>query len=250
VLRALESPAVERAIVETLDSELVDRVWQRVLSSDETQKLIERIAEAPELRAAIAAQGVGFIEDLGRQLREVARRLDDAVEAIAWRLIRRPPRAASPPQAGAVSRFLALAIDAGILNALFFAATALFGVIVSGFTDGASTPAILLGTGAWLVVSSLYLAGSWALSGRTPGMNFLNIHLEADGSERIGLRRAMLRLAGFAISVLTLGLGFLGIVFSPRRRGLPDRFADTEVIYEAPDARGPPSERSRAPERV
>ena len=56
-----------------LDSELVDHVWDRLLASDEAQKLIERIAEAPELRAAIAAQGVGLLRDIGRQVRRLRR---------------------------------------------------------------------------------------------------------------------------------------------------------------------------------
>src|SRR5918995_4585186 len=54
--RTLSSPAVERAAVRVLDSELVDHVWDRLLASDEAQRLVERIAAAPEVRAAIAQQ--------------------------------------------------------------------------------------------------------------------------------------------------------------------------------------------------
>ena len=83
--RTLSSPAVERAAVKVLDSELVDDVWDQLLASDEAQKLVERIAEAPEIRAAIAAQGVGLIGDIGRQVRRITERLDAR------------PRAARPP---------------------------------------------------------------------------------------------------------------------------------------------------------
>src|SRR5207247_10023132 len=89
---ALDSPAVERAVIDALDSELVDTVWQRLLASDEAQKLVERIAEAPEVRAALAAQSVGLLEDIARQIRRAARRLDDAGERIARWVVRRRPR--------------------------------------------------------------------------------------------------------------------------------------------------------------
>src|SRR5215216_246025 len=65
---ALESPAVARALMDAVDSRLVDTVWQRVLASDEAQKLVERIAQAPEVRAAIASQGVGFLDDIRREI--------------------------------------------------------------------------------------------------------------------------------------------------------------------------------------
>src|SRR5215208_1243897 len=74
--RTLSSPAVERAAVKVLDSELVDHVWDRLLASDEAQKLVERIAAAPEVRAAIASQGFGLIDDIGRQIRRISSRLD------------------------------------------------------------------------------------------------------------------------------------------------------------------------------
>ena len=65
---ALDSAAVKKAILETLDSELVDEVWRRLLAWPQIQQMVERIAEAPEVRAAIASQSVGLIGDIGRQI--------------------------------------------------------------------------------------------------------------------------------------------------------------------------------------
>ncbi len=65
---ALDSERGQAALIEALDSEMVDEVWRRLLASDETQKLVERIAEAPEIRAAISAQSVGLIEDIGHTI--------------------------------------------------------------------------------------------------------------------------------------------------------------------------------------
>ncbi|MFL5897801.1 MAG: hypothetical protein ACJ76D_04990 [Solirubrobacterales bacterium] len=78
---ALESEAVKRALLEAMDSELVDEVWRRLLASEEAQQLVERIAEAPEVRAAISAQGIGLVEDVGRAIGRIARRLDDRFDA-------------------------------------------------------------------------------------------------------------------------------------------------------------------------
>src|ERR1700761_5800168 len=82
VQSALDSAAVKKALLETLDSELVDEVWRRLLAGQQVQQLVERIAEAPEVRAAIASQGVGLLGDIGRQIAKLARELDDAVERV------------------------------------------------------------------------------------------------------------------------------------------------------------------------
>src|SRR3954447_9336348 len=89
---ALESEAVKRALLEAMDSELVDEVWRRLLASDQAQQLVERIAEAPEVRAAISAQGAGLLEDMGRTIGNLARRLDDSFERLVRRVFFRQPR--------------------------------------------------------------------------------------------------------------------------------------------------------------
>ena len=122
---ALESDAVKRALIEALDSEMVDEVWRRLLASDEAQQLVERIAEAPELRAAISAQSVGLIEDVGHTIGRAAQRLDDALERLVRRVFFRKRRAEPTDHAGAVSRALALAIDAAIVNLSFSALAAI-----------------------------------------------------------------------------------------------------------------------------
>src|SRR5437867_7187856 len=117
---AIDSAAVERALTEALDSELVDNVWRRLLASDEAQQLVERIAQAPEVRSAIAAQSVGFLDDVRREIGRAARRLDDAVEGIVRRILFRQRSTEPTDRAGLVTRGLAFAVDVGILNAVFF----------------------------------------------------------------------------------------------------------------------------------
>jgi uncharacterized RDD family membrane protein YckC len=229
---ALDSPAVERALVDALDSELVDTVWQRLLASDEAQELVERIAEAPEIRAAVAAQSMGLLEDIARQIRRMARRLDDAIERVARRLVMREPRTEATDRAGLVTRGVALALDLGVLNAIFFAVSVVVALVASVILPGdATAPVLAVGLGAWLIAGSAYLTFFWALAGQTPGMRFMDIRVEAGGSAQLGAGVAFRRLAGTWLAAIPLGAGFLGILFSEQRHGLQDRMARTDVVY-------------------
>jgi uncharacterized RDD family membrane protein YckC len=227
--------AIERALVNVLESDLTDRLWERLLRSDETQKLIERVAEAPEVRRAIAAQGVGMIGDVGAQVGRATEAIDARLERVARVIIRRPQRTGPSENAGLVSRAAAFAIDFGILNLAFFLVTAIVGYLVSVISPGdeeLSGPAIVLGTAAWLVTISAYLTLFWSVSGQTPAMRLLGLRLDADGTRRLGARRALRRLAGTALALLPLGAGFLPVLVNDRRRALSDNIAGTEVLYE------------------
>ena len=243
--RTLSSPAAERAAVKVLDSDLVDHVWDRLLASDEAQKLVERIAEAPEVRAAITSQGVGLIEDLGRGVRELADRVDAAIAHFVERLRgRRAAPATEVTHVGLFTRAVAAVIDGAVINVTFLAVSAIFGVTIGGVVGDDQSPsgaALALGGALWIWAGALYLGTFWALAGQTPGMRFLSIRLDAGGKRKIGARRAIRRLFGTALSVLTLGIGFLIIPFDPHRRSLADRMSGTEVIEGERDAVAPHS---------
>lgn len=229
---ALESDAVKRSILEAMDSELVDEVWRRLLASEEAQQLVERIAGAPELRAAISAQGAGLISDIGRTVGRIARRLDDGFERIARRVLFRRPRERPTACAGAISRGLAFLVDGVFVNLGFTALAALVTLVGNAFggnANGGSGFAVAIGSTTWLAMGSLYLIAFWSLAGETPGMRFLGIRLDV---ERLPVGRCVKRVVGLGLSFLCFGLGFLGIVFGERRRGWEDRLAGTEVIYD------------------
>jgi uncharacterized RDD family membrane protein YckC len=239
---ALESEAVKRALVEALDSELVDEVWRRLLASDETQRLVERIAEAPELRAAIRAQSVGLIEDVGHTIGATTRRLDDALERIARRIFFRPRRSEPTERAGAVTRGLAFGLDALIVNLAFSGLVAIAALIASAFSgndNGLSTAALAAGSAAWLAFGAFYLVGFWSLTAQTPGMRFVGIRLGVD-ERGLPLRRSVRRLFGLALAAIPFGIGFLGILFDSRRRGWQDRLSDADVVYETDEPRPAP----------
>lgn len=232
VNEALESEAVKQALLEAMDSELVDEVWRRLLDSDETQLLVERIAEAPEIRAAISAQGMGLIEDIGRTIARTVRRIDDRFESVARRLFFRKRRLEPSPYAGAVSRALAMAIDGVFVNLSFTAFVALVTLVGNAFSGngrGGSGLAIAIGSAAWLGLGAFYLVAFWALAGQTPGMRFVGIRLDLS---RLPLGRSIKRLCGLGLSVVAFGLGFVGVVFGTERRDWADRFAGTFVLYE------------------
>lgn len=229
---ALDSDAVKRALLEAMDSELVDEVWRRLLASEEAQQLIERVVGAPELRAAISAQSMGLLEDIGRTIGRVARGLDDRFERVVRRIFFRPQRAAPSDHAGAVSRALAMVIDGVIVNLCFTAAAAIAALLNTAFggaNDGLSGIQIAVGSTAWLAFGGVYLLGFWSLAGQTPGMRFVGIRLSR---RRLPLRRAIRRLVGLGLAVMAFGIGFLGIVFREDRRGWEDRLSDLDVVYD------------------
>src|SRR5215218_5543552 len=207
---ALDSPAVERALMDAVDSRLVDTVWQRLLASDEAQKLVERIAQAPEVRAAIASQGVGFLDDIRREIGKVAKRVDGGIERVVRRLTWRSQRTEPTDCAGAFTRALAFALDVGALNLAFIAISALVAFVASiVFPSDATTPALAIGAFAWLVAGAVYLTSFWSLTGQTPGMSIVGIRVVMPGEERIPLRMAIRRLLGLVLAVVPAGLGLL-----------------------------------------
>ena len=234
----VDSETAARATQRVLDSETAKRVWGKVLESDEAQKLVERVAEAPEVRAAITAQGVGVLEDLRRGVRRATRRLDDGVERVARRTLRRPVRGERPIYAGAVSRLVALVIDAGVVYGGLLVISAAIALLVSSLSSGdesANEIVIALGALVWAVIAGAFLVLFWSGAGRTPGMNFLGLRMLSPNGDEVSPRQAFRRLVWSVIAALPLGLGFWGILFEERRCGWPDRRADTRVLYADPE---------------
>jgi uncharacterized RDD family membrane protein YckC len=267
IVRALRSPAVERAIVrvmqrnavqdafaealtsdevadavvKALDTEVAGRVWEELLASDKAQMLVERIAEAPEVRAAIAQQGVGLITDIGRRLTIITEALDDAIERVTHGVFRSADHEAETNQVGLVTRAVAAAIDIGLLAVAFSLASSLLRWIVPAADsgDGPSLVTALGVSGLALLLGGAYFVIFWGLVGQTPGMRFLSINLDAHGSREIGYRRAQRRLLAIPLALLPLGLGFLAILRSPTRQGWHDRIAGTTVVYDKRDLTAP-----------
>jgi uncharacterized RDD family membrane protein YckC len=236
--RAIDSEAAARAAERVLDSDTAKRVWGKVLESEQAQQLVERVADAPEVRAAITRQGVGLLEDLRRGVRQATRRLDDSVERVGRKIFRKPVRDQRPIYAGAVSRLVALGIDAGVVYGGLLLVSAAIALLVSALSPGdeqAGGAVIAVGAAAWLLIAAAYLILFWSGAGRTPGMAFLALRMLSPNGDPVSPRQAFRRLVWTVIAALPLGLGFWGILFEERRSGWPDRRADTRVLYADPD---------------
>jgi uncharacterized RDD family membrane protein YckC len=236
--RALDSETAATATERFLDNETTKRVWDKVLESDEAQKLVERVADAPEVRAAIAKQGIGLVSDLRRGVRSAARRIDTALERVARGILRRTQRERRPLYAGAFSRLLALAIDAGVVYGSLLLITAAIAAVISAFSKGdehAGTVVLAIGALTWILIAITYLVIFWSGAGRTPGMSFVAIRMLSEDATSVRPGQAFRRVIWLGISALPLGLGFWGILFGADRRGWPDRRVHTVVCYSDPE---------------
>ena len=253
IVRALNSEAVDRAIERAvaqrapsvelnadeialmvkraLDSEAGERIWAEVLASEQTQMLVERIAGAPEIRAAIAAQSAGLITDVGVRLTRVTEALDDRME----RVVRVDGQAElETDQAGLATRLVAAAVDVGLL---FGAYTLISGILASviSFTFGhnLSLAGAIGLVGLGFLVTGAFFSAFWALVGQTPGMRFLSIRLTHHGSRDITFGLAVRRFLAVILSLIPFGLGFFAVLRDPSRRAWHDRLTGTEVVYDA-----------------
>jgi uncharacterized RDD family membrane protein YckC len=268
IVRALRSPAVIRAIEralesqaeapgrsseelsqvvrQVLESDAAQGVWTEFLQSEQAQQLVERVAGAPEIRAAIASQSAGLITDIGVRLTVISERFDDALE----RVIRPRDAEEETDQAGLATRAIAAAIDLGLLFAGYSLISGVLASVVTGLFGQTLPLAVVIVLGVLAVVAGgAIFATFWALAGQTPGMRFLAIRLTHHGSSEITFKLGVRRVFAVILSLLPLGLGYFAILRDPKRRAWADRMTGTEVIYDAV-ARSAPHARASSTSRA
>jgi uncharacterized RDD family membrane protein YckC len=140
-------------------------------------------------------------------------------------------------EAGVVTRGLALAIDAVLVVVGVVAAVWTVSVIVDLIRLG--TPrALHLSPSTWRIIAAAvfwaYNVAGWWLFGRTIGKALLGLKVETVGGGPVPLWRAFVRMVGYLVSLLLLGLGFAIALVTPRRRALHDLLAGTRVVYSDP----------------
>jgi uncharacterized RDD family membrane protein YckC len=227
------SGELERLVTSALGSPRTLELTDRVLASDETQRALGHVASSPELRDAIARQTTGLAEEVVGGVRASAARFDDRAEQI----VRRPPRAERPLYGGVGTRALALAADAAVTLVLFMAvvgAAALIASLVGGLRPEWLVGA-LLGSGGMLVAGA-YFVLFWSSAGQTPGMRLLRVRVHGPAGDPPSIGRSLLRFVGLMLAIVPLFAGFVPVLFTKRRRGLPDYFAGTVVLYDHPRA--------------
>jgi uncharacterized RDD family membrane protein YckC len=225
----LRSDDIAQAVKRALESTVAEEVWIEVLASDQAQRLVERVADAPEVRAAIAAQGAGLITDIGVRLTKITEALDDAME----RVVRPRDSDSETNQAGLATRAAAAAVDLALLSLGYSLASGALASVIS-FTFGPQLSlagAAVLGVLAFAVGAGIF-AAFWTLAGQTPGMRFLSIRVTQHGARHLTLGCAARRVFAVLASLLPLGLGYFAILRDPQRRAWADRMTGTAVIYD------------------
>lgn len=136
--------------------------------------------------------------------------------------------------AGAASRLVAFAADVGASWGLYLLGTALFNFafkLVTGHPYTLTNHRVVAFS-VLTVWEFLYFAYQWAVSGKTIGMAIFGVQVVTVQGGPISPRQAVLRTVGLALTLLTLGIGFLGIIFQRERRALDDFIAGTAVVYD------------------
>jgi uncharacterized RDD family membrane protein YckC len=223
------SGELERLVTAALASPRTNELTDKLLASDETQRALHHLASSPELRDAIAKQTTGLADEVIGGLRARAERLDDRAEEV----LRRPARAGHPVYAGVATRALALAADAALTIVIWMSLVGL-GALISTLV-GSLRPAWLVGAllaSGWTLVVGAYFVLFWSSAGQTPGMRLLRLRVRGPTGNPPSIGRALVRFVGLVLAIVPLFAGFLPILFTERRRGLPDLLAGTVVVYE------------------
>ena len=212
----------------------VDAIVNRVDINGIAQSVnIDAIAMHTDIGAMIARSSGGIAGDARDAARSQAVGLDEWIARWVARLLRRDAPAQRPHFGGAVSRFVAYAVDLGVSIGVFMLALAAISFAASIITGDSISwnrndlPVAIL----FVVWEFVYFAYSWGASGKTLGMALLGVKVVAADGTLAGPRRAVIRTLAFPLSFLLFGLGFTGILFQRDRRALHDMIAGTAVVY-------------------
>jgi uncharacterized RDD family membrane protein YckC len=206
-------------------NELLDRV--------DVERLLARIDLESIVGQSVKAATRGTLDILRDQLAH----LDSVIDRATDRILRRGDAYEEPddvpaPTAGAATRLLAFVIDL-VFALVTFATIVTVAITCVDFVTGAvvhvqihpelGIPAIV----AWLF---LYFCGSWAITGKTPGMALVGLRVVSRQSVVLPAWRAAVRTLVLPVSFVA-GLGLLSILLGQHHRALHDTAAGSLVVY-------------------
>ena len=138
-------------------------------------------------------------------------------------------------EAGFASRAVAIGIDAVIVAASVslsaFALSSISSLIHLSLEPRRDTWAAIVVSVGGVVFVILYNMVGWSLVGRTPGKAIMGLRVESSTGGRVTPLKAIFRMAGYLLSTVALGAGFLWVLFDKERRALHDHVAGTRVVY-------------------
>jgi uncharacterized RDD family membrane protein YckC len=140
---------------------------------------------------------------------------------------------------GLVTRAIAAAIDALVIDlvALFVAAVVALILSIFPVTDDTKTVLAVIGGGLFVVWVVGYFVTFWTTTGQTPGDRVMRIQVLREDGGTLRPWRAALRLAA-AVAGLVFLIGYIPILLNDRRRAVHDWVADTVVINQPNTTRG------------
>ena len=102
---------------------------------------------------------------------------------------------------------------------------------------GSLRPAWLVGAllaSGWTLIAATYFVTFWSAAGQTPGMRLLSVRVRGPDGDTLSVGRSLVRLVGLVLAIIPMFAGFIPVLFTERRRGLPDFLAGTVVLYDRP----------------
>jgi uncharacterized RDD family membrane protein YckC len=140
--------------------------------------------------------------------------------------------------AGLVTRAIAAAIDALLIDLAALFVAAVVALVLSIFPVARDTKTLLAVIGGvlfavWVIA---YFVTFWTTTGQTPGDRVMHIQVLREDGQTLGPWHAALRLFGAVVGLIFF-LGYIPILLNDRRRALHDWMAGTVVIEAQP--RGP-----------
>jgi len=146
------------------------------------------------------------------------------------------PRQSAEPEpayAGLVTRAIAFAIDAAIVDLAGAAVGVVVGLALSVLDTPDKVDDVLLVIGGVLFViwTIGYFVFFWSTTGQTPGNRVMRIRVRgARTDEPLKVRWAAVRFVGLGLAALPLLLGFVLILLNDRRRGIQDLLGRSVVV--------------------
>lgn len=125
--------------------------------------------------------------------------------------------------AGFGIRFLAYAIDSLII----FAITIVFSLSLSSVFQ---SPLRSFGFWPEILIGAAYYIVFWMRDGQTLGNRLLAIRVVREDNQKFDFATGIILYIGYVISSILLWLGFLWIIWDPKKQGLHDKIAKTVVV--------------------
>jgi uncharacterized RDD family membrane protein YckC len=138
---------------------------------------------------------------------------------------------------GIVTRAIAFAVDAAVIQLVAIAVAGTVALILSvlSLPDKVDDVLVVVGSVAYALWLVGYFVVFWSTTGQTPGDRLLQIRVcrAVDGMAP-SAGAALLRFGGLIVAALPLFAGFLPILLDDRRRGVHDMIARTVVVPAPP----------------